>query len=90
MEPPGRDLDRHGHDEDRREHSGRGEVAEVHRHRQCVARGLAQRSGEDLEHPEQQGDGRNLDRGRIGCGDHAADYSPYAITQKFCQRNLLS
>ena len=45
--------------EENHEEDARGDqVTEVHRHRQRVAAGLAERGGGDLDDPEQQGDFR--------------------------------
>jgi len=60
MEAPRRQLQSQQDGEDRQQDGRAGHVAQVERHRQQVARGLAEGGGGDLHYPEGQGDRRHF------------------------------
>jgi len=60
VEAPRRQLHAQQAGKDRQQDGRAGHVAQVERHRQQVARGLAERGGGDLHHPEAEGDRRHF------------------------------
>lgn len=62
-------LGPHRHREHHREQCGTHQIAEVHRHRDCIASGFAQRRGSDFDDLKQQRQRRDFTQsGTVGVG----------------------